>query len=178
MHGPPAVDMLCVILIRRPVVMRQEAGIGQSTNAIPQEVFDLHSTDSAVIVERGSIGLIAHVRCRWDGSQPGVVSMAGEPGEETVEVRPRLTILRTDLEIAGVAALALRRALPHSYDCAKLTIKHGWLTVEGDLEWLYQRQRLRDALSAVAGVVGLSDHTVVNSRLDASEIRHRVHQPS
>lgn len=158
--------------------MRQEAGIEQLTHAVAQELFDLHSTELAVTVEHGSIGLIAHVWCRWDGSQPRVLPLAGEPGEEKVEVRPQLTILRTDLEIAGVAALALRRALPHSYDCARLTIKHGWLTMEGDLEWLYQRQRLRDALGAVAGVVGISDHTVVSPSLDASEIRHRAHQPS
>ena len=158
--------------------MRQAAGIEQSTHAVPQAVFDLQSMELAVTVERGSIGLIAHVWCRLDGSQPSVLPVAGEPGEETVEVRPQLAILRTDLEIAGLAALALRRALPHSFDCARLTIKHGWLTVEGDLEWLYQRQRLRDALSAVTGVVGFSDHTVVNSRVDASEIRHRAHQPS
>jgi hypothetical protein len=158
--------------------MRQEAGIEQLTHAVAQEMFDLHSTELAVTVERGSIGLIAHVWCRWDGSQPSVLPMAGEPGEEEVEVRPQLTILRTDLEIAGVAALAMRRALPNSYESAKLTIKQGWLTIEGDLEWLYQRQRLRDALSAVVGVAGISDHTVVSSHLDASEIRHRAHQPS
>lgn len=158
--------------------MRQEAGIEQLTHAVAQELFDLRSTEPTVTVERGSIGLIAHVWCRWDGSQPRVLPLAREPGEETVEVKPQLTIPRTDLEIAAAAALALRRALPHSYDCARLTIKHGWLTIEGELEWLYQRQRLRDALSTVAGVVGISDHTVVNSRLDASEIRHRIHQPS
>lgn len=178
MHGAAALDMLFAIRKLQGSGMRQEAGIDQSTHAIPQAVFDLQSTELSVTVERGSIGLLAHVWCRWDGSQPSVLTVADEPDEETVEVRPQLAILRTDLEIAGMAALALRRALPHSYDCARLTIKHGWLTVEGDLEWLYQRQRLRDALSAVASVVGISDHTVVNARLDASEIRHRVNQPS
>ena len=91
-------------------------------------------------------------------------------------MRLRLPLInkRPDPEIARNAVERLHEELPYSSQFLKLTIKKGWLTLEGDVEWSYQRDRARKAVRAVRGVIGVSDNLKRQPRVAASDVKRQI----
>lgn len=81
---------------------------------------------------------------------------------------------RPDAEIARNAVEGLRDVLPYSSELIEVTIAGGWLTLEGDVEWSYQRDRAKKAVRAVRGVTGVSDNLRRKPRVVATEVEHQV----
>jgi osmotically-inducible protein OsmY len=81
---------------------------------------------------------------------------------------------RPDLEIARNAVEGLHDELPYSSEFIKVTIERGWLTLEGDVEWSYQRDRAENAVRAVRGVLGVSDHLRRKPRVVATEVKRQI----
>ena len=81
---------------------------------------------------------------------------------------------RRDPEIARNAVEGLHHELPYSSDFITITIEDGWLTLEGDVEWSYQRDRAEKAVRAVFGVLGVSDHLRQTPRVMATEVKQRI----
>jgi osmotically-inducible protein OsmY len=81
---------------------------------------------------------------------------------------------RSDLEIARNAVEGLHDELPYSSEFIKVTIEGGWLTLEGDVEWSYQRDRAEKAVRAVRGVTGVSDHLRRKPRVVATEVKRQI----
>ena len=81
---------------------------------------------------------------------------------------------RPDPEIARNAVEALHDELPYSSEFIKLTVEGGWLTLEGDVEWSYQRDRAEKAVRAARGVMGVSDNLRRKPRVLASEVNRQI----
>jgi osmotically-inducible protein OsmY len=81
---------------------------------------------------------------------------------------------RPDPEIARNAVEALHDELPYSSEFIKVTIEGGWLTLEGDVEWSYQRDRAGKAVRAVRGVIGVSDNLSRKPRVVATEVKRQI----
>jgi osmotically-inducible protein OsmY len=81
---------------------------------------------------------------------------------------------RPDLEIAGLAAEKLQEALPYASRFIKVTVRDGWLVLDGRLEWPYQRDRAMRAMCSVAGLVGVANHIVLEPSVAAIDVEHRA----
>ena len=81
---------------------------------------------------------------------------------------------RPDPEIAGDAIEGLRVALRHSSEFIKVTVADGWLTLAGDIEWNYQRDRAVKAVRAVQSVVGMSDNLRRKPRVVAADVERHI----
>ena len=81
---------------------------------------------------------------------------------------------RLDSEIARNAVERLHDELPYSSEFIKVTIEGGWLTLEGDVEWSYQRDRAEKAVRAVGGVIGVSDNLRRKPRVVATEVERQI----
>ena len=64
---------------------------------------------------------------------------------------------RTDEDIAAAAVSALRSNLAVPADKIKVTVSSGWVTLEGEVEWQYQKMAAESAVRYLPGVVGLSN---------------------
>ena len=53
---------------------------------------------------------------------------------------------------------------------------NGWLTLEGEVEWNYQRQRAEEAVRRVRGIKGITNHIVVKPRVAPTEIRRKIEE--
>jgi osmotically-inducible protein OsmY len=69
-----------------------------------------------------------------------------------------------DARLAAVvaSALARRRGIPAGQVTA--VVCHGWVTLAGEVEWLYQRAEAYDAVHALPGVVGCTNRISVSPR--------------
>lgn len=138
---------------------------------------DIDATDIAVAVKDGVVTLSGYVRSYAQKLQAeqdakritGVVAIAND-----IEVRLPYINQRPDPEIARDAVAALQRELPYSSEHIKVTVEEGWITLEGDLEWNYQRDRAKRAVERVRGTKGVIDLIRLKPRTTPFEIRQRI----
>ncbi len=138
---------------------------------------DVDATDIGVSVKNGVVSLTGFVssysqklRAEADAKRvSGVMAVAND-----VEVRLPSTDARPDPEIARDLVAQLKFELPFSYDGIKTVVKNGWVTLEGGLEWNYQRTRAESAALRVKGVLGVTNHIKIAPRVKPTEVKSKI----
>ena len=140
---------------------------------------DIDATDIAVTVKDGVVTLAGFVRSysqKWEAERDskrvsGVVGIAND-----IEVRLPAIDQRPDPDIARDVVAAIQTQLPFWHDHIKPVVKNGWVTLEGDAEWNFQRERAESAVRHVRGVKGVSNLIVVKPQAAPSEIKTRIEE--
>lgn len=138
---------------------------------------DIDATDVAVAVRNSVVTLSGYVRSyaqklRAEQDAKYVTGVAAVAND--IKVRLPYINQRLDPEIARDAVAALQRALPYSSEHITVTVDDGWITLEGDLEWNYQRDRAERAVQRVRGVKGVIDLITLKPRATPFEITQRI----
>jgi osmotically-inducible protein OsmY len=82
---------------------------------------------------------------------------------------------RPDTEIAHAVVNALRSDIQVPDDRIKAKVENGWVTLEGDVEWQYQKNAAERAIRYLAGVVGFSDRIVLKpKRVSTLEVTKKI----
>jgi osmotically-inducible protein OsmY len=81
---------------------------------------------------------------------------------------------RTDEDIAAAAVRALRENVSVPADKIKVIVNKGWVTLEGEVEWYYQRDEAERAVGYLPGVVGVSNLIVVKPRVSPTELKEKI----
>lgn len=137
----------------------------------------VEATHIGVSVKAGVVTLTGHVSSysekyaaeRAAKRVYGVKAVANE-----LDVKLAVSGRRTDEDIASAAVNALRSNLAVPADKIKVTVSSGWVTLEGEVEWNYQKMAAESAVRDLAGVIGLSNHITVKPRVSPSELRSRI----
>ncbi len=141
---------------------------------------DIKSADIAVAVRDGVVTLTGFVRSytqRWQAKTDakrvkGVVAIAND-----IKVRLPLISQRPDPAIARDVVTALQNELPYSYEQIKAIIKDGWVTLEGEVEWNYQRERAVAAARRVRGAKGVTNSIKVKPITPApAQVRQKIEE--
>jgi len=142
---------------------------------------NVDATDIAVAVKNGVVTLTGFVRSyahklaaeRATKSVAGVVGLAND-----IEVRLPGADARPDPEIAREIAAELKLWLPYSAEHIKAVVKNGWVTLEGEVEWNYQRDHAERAVRWIKGVNGVSNLIRLKPRATPSptEIKHKIEE--
>jgi osmotically-inducible protein OsmY len=99
----------------------------------------------------------------------GVMAVAND-----LEVRLASADSRPDPEIARDLVTQLKFELPYSHESIKSVVKNGWVTLEGDLEWNYQRTRAENTALRVKGVLGVSNHIKLAPHVKPMEVKAKI----
>jgi osmotically-inducible protein OsmY len=142
---------------------------------------NVDATDIAVAVKNGVVTLTGFVRSyahklaaeRATKSVAGVVGLAND-----IEVRLPGADARPDPEIAREIAAELKLWLPYFAEHIKAVVKNGWVTLEGEVEWNYQRDHAERAVRWIKGVNGVSNLIRLKPRATPSptEIKHKIEE--
>jgi osmotically-inducible protein OsmY len=138
---------------------------------------DIDATDIAVSVNNGVVTLTGFVRSYMQRYQAETDAkrVAGAIGVvNDIEVRLPGIDERPDPEVARDAIAQIKSELPYSWEKIKVIVKKGWLTLEGEVEWNYQRERAQEAVRRVRGVRGVTNSIEVKPRVAPSEIRRKI----
>jgi len=135
---------------------------------------DIDASDIGVAVKNGVVTLTGFVPSYSQKYQAekatkrvkGVVGVAND-----IEVR-----LPSDPEIARVAVEAIKEELPYSYENIRVVVKNRWITLEGNTEWEYQRNRAEAAVRKLKGVKGVSNLVALKPHVAPSEIRAKIEE--
>jgi osmotically-inducible protein OsmY len=140
---------------------------------------DIDATDIAVTVKNGVVTLAGFVRSYMQKYQAeadakrvaGVVAVAND-----IEIRVPDVDERPDPEIARDAVARIKGELPYAWEKMRVIVKQGWLTLEGEVEWNYQRERAEEAVRRVRGMKGITNSIEVKPRATPMEIRRKIEE--
>jgi len=137
------------------------------------------STDIAVAVKSGVVTLSGFVRSYAEKHEAeavakrvvGVLGLAND-----LEVRLSTADQRPDPEIARDAVAAIRSRLPVSGEHIRAVIDKGWVTLEGQVEWNYQRDEAERVVRRLKGVKGVINSISLAPRTTPSEVKRRIEE--
>ena len=140
---------------------------------------DLDATDIAVSVKNNVVTLAGFVKSYTDKYEAetaakrvaGVRAVAND-----LEVRMPSVDERPDPDIARDAVAAIKSQLPISSENIKVVVKNGWVTLEGRVEWQYQRSTAENAVRRIKGVKGVSNLIQLKPRAEPSEIKRKIEE--
>ena len=94
---------------------------------------------------------------------------------DDLKVKLPTAFKRSDTEIAHAVVNALRGDIQVPDDKIKARIENGWVTLEGDVEWQYQKNAAARAVRYLTGVVGVSNQiTIKPKRVSAFEVGNKI----
>jgi len=140
---------------------------------------DLDATDIAVTVKSGVVTLAGFTRSYSDKleAEAAAKRVAGVLGiANDIEVRLPNLDQRPDPEIARDAIAAIKSRLPVVAEQIKVLVRNGWITLEGEVEWEYQRLAAERAVRRIKGLKGVSNTIQVKPRVPATEIKRRIEE--
>ena len=159
--------------------MRPDSDIERDVKDELQWRPDLDATDIAVSVKNGVVTLTGFVHSYVDKYEAeaaakrvaGVVGVAND-----IEVRLRNVDEKPDPEIAREAVAAIKSQLPYSWENIKVIVKDGWVHLEGEEEWQFQRDTAEKAVCRLRGVKGVSNLIKLKPRAQPSEIKRKIQE--
>jgi osmotically-inducible protein OsmY len=137
----------------------------------------LDAAGIGVSVTDGVVTLDGHVRSYADkiAAETTVKRVAGVKGvanDLTVTLWPGTERDDTDIALAAVHALEWNTWLPRG--AITVTVKDGWVTLDGALDWQYQRETARRAVDHLTGVKGVITRITLKARVVPGEVERRV----
>jgi osmotically-inducible protein OsmY len=140
---------------------------------------NLDATDIAVTVKNGVVTLAGFTRSYSDKleAESAAKRVAGVLGvANDIEVRLPTLDQRPDPEIARDAIAAIRSRVPVVAEQIKVLVRNGWITLEGNVEWAYQRLAAERAVRRVKGVKGVTNTIQLKPGVPADEIKRKIEQ--
>ena len=137
----------------------------------------INATNIGVAVHNGVVTLSGHIQTFAEKAAiervvqriDGVKAMALE-----LDVKLAPGHQRSDTEIAESARVAMQSQALVPADKINLKVEHGWVTLNGEVEWDYQRINAERTVHALLGVVGVTNRITLKSRTVPSDVSNRI----
>jgi osmotically-inducible protein OsmY len=137
----------------------------------------VNAAEIGVAVKDGIVTLTGHVQSYWQkiaaeraaSRVSGVKAVANE-----LEIRLPASSERTDEDIARAAVNALAWSVSVPADRIKVKVSKGWITLEGTVEWKYQKAAAEKAVRDLTGVKGVVNLVEVKPRASTVEVKAAI----
>jgi osmotically-inducible protein OsmY len=93
-----------------------------------------------------------------------------------IEVKLPGSNKRSDSDIAAAVVNALKSNVLVPADKIKVTVSNGWLKLEGEVEWQFEREAAEKAVRYLLGVTGVSNLITLKPRVSATEIKGKIEE--
>lgn len=135
------------------------------------------STDIGVSVKDGVVTLTGFVPSYWekDAAEKAAKRVYGVRAVAN-DVEVKLLSSRTDPEIARDIVQELQSHIGIPADKIKATVRHGLVTLEGTVDWQYQRILAESAAKKIRGVIGVSNNIEVKPTVSPVEIKSKIEE--
>ena len=159
--------------------MRADDDIKRDVEAELRWDHDIDAADIGVAVKNGVVTLTGFVRSytqKYDAERDakrvsGVLAVAND-----LEVRLPTVHQKPDPQIAREVVEEIKSELPYSHTLIKAVVNDGWVTLEGDVEWNYQKERAEDAARRVKGVKGITNFVMIKPKVEAKDVKRKIEE--
>ena len=137
----------------------------------------INAAEIGVAVKNGVVTLSGRVPSYWEkisteraaARVSGVKAVANE-----LEVRLPGSSERTDEDIAQAAVDTLRWSVLVPQNRIKVKVSKGWITLEGNVDWQYQKSAAEKAVRKLYGVLGVSNLIEVKPQVSKAEVKTSI----
>ena len=130
-------------------------------------------TDIGVLVKDGVVTLNGYATTfseKW-GAVRSAKRVAGVKAiADDIEVKLSNSLGRTDGEIAAAAANQIEWSWTVPTKSVQVTVREGWITLEGQVEWGYQKNAAESAVRHLSGVKGVSNSITIKPTLTPAKV--------
>jgi osmotically-inducible protein OsmY len=81
---------------------------------------------------------------------------------------------RPDPDIARAAVDALKWNIAVPADRIQIKVDKGWVTLEGDVDWHFQREAAERAIRSLTGVKGITNLITVRARPTPADVKQKI----
>ncbi|MEN5301147.1 BON domain-containing protein [Pseudomonas sp. TWI628] len=137
---------------------------------------DINAASIGVTVQDGVVTLSGHVNsyAQKVSAERTVKAMKGVRGlAEEIEVRLNKLEGTADDTIASRALNIIAWSSDANVEGIKVTVQKGTVTLEGQLDWQYQKEVL-EQVWRLSGVVGVHNRITLKARADAVDIKRHI----
>ena len=135
------------------------------------------ATKIGVTADDGIVTLSGHVPAfsdKWNAERivkriHGVRAVANE-----IDVTLPATETHDDAAIARSAANALNWNTAVPREQITVTVTHGWVTLDGSVEWQFQKRAAEDAVRVLTGVRGVSNTIAVVPKVLGPDVKAKI----
>lgn len=137
----------------------------------------VRATDIGATVKDGVVtleGTVDNYADKWAAEKavkrlPGVKALA-------IDIKVELpgSSERTDSDIARAAENALKWDVLVPQDRIKVTAEKGYLTLDGDVEWQFQRSAAERAVLHLTGVRGVGNQITVKPKVTPADVKAKI----
>ncbi len=133
--------------------------------------------DIGVAVKDGVVTLTGFVHSYWekDAAEKAAKRVYGVKGVAN-DIEVKTTWTRTDPEIAREAVQEIQTHVGLPADRIKITVRNGWVTLEGTMDWQYQRTLAESAVKKLKGVIGVTNNIEVKPTVTPSDIKTKIEE--
>ena len=140
---------------------------------------DIDAKNISVKVNDGVVALTGFVSSYSDKYEAeriakrivGVKAVAND-----LEVKLATGSERPDPDIARDAVERLERDLPYSSKNIKVTVRNSWITLDGDVEWDFQRRMAESAVRNIKGAKGVINLIRVKPTVNPTDVKTKIEQ--
>lgn len=137
------------------------------------------STEIGVAVKEGIVTLSGYVDSyskRYHAERAAKRVYGVKAVVNDLEVKLPSSLERTDEDIARSAVQSLASRITVPTDRIKVTVRNGWITLEGDVEWKFQREAAESAVRHLPGVKGVTNLVTIKPRISPTQIQTRIEE--
>jgi osmotically-inducible protein OsmY len=133
------------------------------------------STDIGLAVKDGVVTLAGFVPSYWekDAAEKAAKRVSGVKAVAN-DLEVKLLTTRTDPEIARDIVHELESHIGIPAENIKATVRSGWVTIEGRVDWQYQKVLAEAAVKKIRGVIGVSNKIEVKPAVSPTDIKSKM----
>jgi osmotically-inducible protein OsmY len=137
----------------------------------------IHPNEVGVAVKGGIVKLMGSVDSytkHWAAEEAARRVRSVKAVVNEIEVKLPVTEERSDEDIAAAAIQSLEWDAAVPSDKIRVTVAKAWVTLEGEVEWQYQKEDAEKIVRRLIGVRGVINSINVKPRVAPSEIQKRI----
>jgi len=130
-----------------------------------------------VAVKDGVVTLTGSIASYWQKKEVErvVKRVAGVKAvAEDLTIKLPGTAQRCDADIAQSVVSGLRFNVAVPPDRVKVVVENGWVTLEGEVEWQYQKSAAENAVKYLTGVKGVTNNISIKPRVSAADVKAKI----
>jgi osmotically-inducible protein OsmY len=135
------------------------------------------SNDIAVAVKDGVVTLsgFASSYMEKDAAEKAAKRVYGVRAVAN-DIQIKLSSTRTDPEVARDAVHELESHVLIPADKIKVTVRNGWVTLDGEVDWQYQKNLAESSVKKLKGVIGITNNILVKPKITPSEVKQKIEE--
>ncbi|MEI6595464.1 MAG: BON domain-containing protein [Bacteroidota bacterium] len=137
----------------------------------------LNATEIGVAVKKGIVTLTGTVNSyakKLAAEKAAKIVLGVKAVVEDIKVKFFSTFQKTDIEIAEAVLNSLKWDSSVREEKVKIKVEDGWVTLDGEVEWEYEKTRAKSCVEGLHGVRGITNLILVTPKITPNELKKKI----